>query len=154
MRLFIVRHGEAAAGANDGERPLTEKGKSDVLKVARFLKEGGATVKAIYHSKRKRAIQTAEIFRQVLNPQAVMNSKTSLSPDDPVDDIVHEIAAWKEDAMLVGHLPFLSHLISALGIGDDSRSIVSMDTGSAVILETADQQKWYITGFIHPALIP
>lgn len=154
MRLFIMRHGEAAAGASDGERPLTEKGKSDVLKVARVLKESGVAMKAIYHSKKRRAIQTAEILQKVLNPQAAMSGKTSLSPDDPIDDIVYEIASWKEDAILIGHLPFQSHLISRLVIGDDSRSIVSMDTGSIVILETADQQKWYITGFIHPAFIP
>lgn len=153
MKLLLVRHGEAAAGASDGERPLTEKGRAEVLKVARFLKAGGTGLKAIYHSKKKRAIQTAEILRQVLNPLAAMNSKAGLAPDDPVDDILYEISSWNENTMLVGHLPFLSHLVSRLVIGDPSRSIVSMDTGSVVILESADHKKWYVTGFVHPTLI-
>lgn len=39
MRLYLVQHGEAVSEEIDPARSLSEKGKTDISKIAKFLKE-------------------------------------------------------------------------------------------------------------------
>jgi len=66
MKLYLVRHGDAVFDQVDSTRPLNEKGKADVLKVAMHLKEGVPHIESIFHSGKKRAEQTAEIIKNAL----------------------------------------------------------------------------------------
>ena len=63
MRLFLVQHGEAKTEQEDPERPLTDRGASDVSRVARAATEARiVTAERIVHSGKTRARQTAETW--------------------------------------------------------------------------------------------
>ena len=59
MKLYLVQHGEAEPKEANPERPLTEKGLSDVKKAASLLANSVLKVDMILHSGKKRAEQTA-----------------------------------------------------------------------------------------------
>ena len=64
MRLFLVQHGKVLPKDVDLERGLSESGKQDVANVAAFLARGSVQVERIFHSGKKRAWETAELFRE------------------------------------------------------------------------------------------
>ncbi|MFQ5692779.1 MAG: histidine phosphatase family protein, partial [Nitrospinota bacterium] len=47
MRLYLIRHGEAASAEADAKRPLTPKGREQAERVARFLRPLGLSVSAV-----------------------------------------------------------------------------------------------------------
>lgn len=66
--IFLVRHGETDRlylpdPKIDGERVLTEKGRAQIKKVGEYI--AGFAPVAVYSSPRLRAVQTAEIIREV-----------------------------------------------------------------------------------------
>ncbi len=135
MRLYLVQHGEAFSEEQDPVRPLTEKGKSDSLKSVQFLKNAGLSVDAIWHSQKKRSIETAQIFQDILSATQGLQQQQGLSPNDPVDKIFTEIQAQKQSIMIVGHLPFLAKLASLILIGHDAPQLVKFSMGGVVALE-------------------
>lgn len=112
MRLFIVRHGQALDKATNPERPLSENGRAEVQKAADFLK-GKVYCRSIWHSTKLRAIQTATIFREA-DIGLDLIERGDLNPMDSVYPFVEEINKENEDLMIVGHLPFIFNLTSAL----------------------------------------
>src|SRR5947208_17068753 len=67
--LYLVRHGEAdwpGWDQPDDERPLTKRGRSEVKKVAKFLRRMGAEPLLIFTSPLPRAKQTAQILAEQL----------------------------------------------------------------------------------------
>ena len=83
MRLYLVQHGEARSEEKDPERPLTDRGASDVRRVAKLATEaGGVMVERILHSGKTRARRTAEIWAAELGIAAT--EADGLAPmDDP-----------------------------------------------------------------------
>ena len=59
MRLYLVQHGEAKSKTEDPQRPLTERGREDVARVAAFAASAGLQVGQIRHSGKRRAEETA-----------------------------------------------------------------------------------------------
>ena len=58
MRLYLVQHGEAKSKAEDPSRPLTERGREDVARVAAFAAGAGLQVGQIRHCGKRRAGET------------------------------------------------------------------------------------------------
>lgn len=153
MRLYLVQHGEFEAKEVNPERPLTEKGISDVNKIAAFLKETNFKIDTIFHSGERRAQETAKIIVDVVNPQCNIARRDGLSPNDLIEPIVKEIAERKEDLMIVGHLPFLAKLASRLLIGQEEKATVKFCQGGVVCLEKIKGDSWQISWFIIPQLL-
>ena len=63
-----MRHGEALSPQQDPERGLTDAGKLKIKRVANHLSEMDVTFKHVFHSKKKRARETAEIMTQAISP--------------------------------------------------------------------------------------
>jgi phosphohistidine phosphatase len=148
----LVQHGEAKSEKEDPERPLTDKGREEVLKVASHISELGIKVSQIIHSGRLRARQTAEIFDQYLHPVYGTEEQSGLSPlDDP-----QKTKAWiekaKEPLMIVGHLPHLNHLLASLILNDPRKEIVSFRMGGIVCL-TDTEGKWRIRWMLTPEVV-
>ena len=152
MRLYLVQHGEAASEDVDPTRPLTGGGQADVTRVADFLAAGGVRVGRIMHSGKRRAEQTAQILGAALGraPEA----RGGLNPKDPPENVAREAAAWDQNVMLVGHLPFMATLVSRLVAGRDDADVVTFQPGTIVCLERGDQQRWAIAWMIRPELVP
>jgi phosphohistidine phosphatase len=142
MYFYLVRHGEAKSELEDPLRPLSDKGKKGIDKVASCLGRLGVRPEGINCSEKLRARETAEIIATRLSIVDKIKPIKGLSPNDDVGPVAELLCAEAKSLMLVGHLPFLSKLLSLLVISDPERSIVSFQPGTVVCLSRDDSLKF------------
>jgi phosphohistidine phosphatase SixA len=110
MRLFLVRHAEAAPGEPDELRPLTPAGRA----VARDLGERLVSEHpdAVVSSPLLRARETAEQIARAarLTPEA----DERIAPGATADDLQAAVADRGETVVAVGHQPDCSAIVLAL----------------------------------------
>jgi phosphohistidine phosphatase len=153
MRLYLVQHAKALSEERDSARPLSEAGKEDVRNMAAFLARRGLAVAKIAHSGKLRARQTAELLAEALTPRPSLAERSGLNPNDPPDELARELAKWREDTMLVGHLPFMGRLVALLVAGEPHADIVAFSPGSVVCLEAAGAGAWSLAWMLSPELL-
>jgi phosphohistidine phosphatase len=115
MKLYFFRHGRADWPdwtGRDDERPLTRKGRKEVRKVARHLRElMGRPL--ILTSPLPRAKETAEIAADVWGSE--VHEETSLRPGFRAQQIKPLLAHARGDGLvLVGHEPDFTGAIAQL----------------------------------------
>ena len=152
MRVYLVRHGKALPKEQDSQRPLSPEGRQEVRSIAVQLSLAGLSVSQIRHSGKARARQTAELLAAGVRHEEVVESD-GLAPNDPVDDMLYELAARTEDLMIVGHLPFLNKLASLLLAYDESAGLVSFRNAGFVCLESIANGEWKMAWMITPELL-
>ena len=119
MNLYFLRHAIALDRAewkkSDAERPLTDKGRKKMIQNAKGMKRLGLTFDWILTSPYRRAYDTAHIVAAEYKTLKNLRLSKSLTPEGDPKALVRHLAldfrAW-ESILLVGHEPFLSHLIS------------------------------------------
>lgn len=153
MKLYLVQHGEALAKEVDPARPLSERGRREVERVARALGDAGLRVARVVHSGKTRAEQTAAILAAVLCPGGECEARDGIDPTDPTDALAYEAEAWDEDVMVVGHLPFMARLASRLAAGDEEAGAVAFRPGSVVCFERGEGNGWAIAWMLRPELL-
>lgn len=142
MYFYLVRHGEAKSELEDPLRPLSVKGKQVVEGVASYLSTLGIQAEEINCSEKLRARETAEIIATGLSIVDRVKPIKGLSPNDEVNPIADLLCSEEKSLILVGHLPFLSRLLSLLVISDPERPIVSFQPGTVVCLSRDDSLKF------------
>jgi len=151
MRLHLVQHGEAKSEEEDPERPLTDRGASDVGRVARHVAATGAiAVTQIHHSGKTRARQTAEAWGEALGVPVA--EAEGLAPKDDPTIWATRVPGEPGDFMLVGHLPHLSKLAAILVAGNADRPAVAFRPGGVVGLEQGDDG-WSLFLALPPDLV-
>ena len=153
MKLYLVQHGEAMAKELNPDRPLTDKGQSDIEKVATFLKNAGIKVDKIIHSGKTRAEQTARILASLLNPKGGIFQKEGIAPNDSIGNMQKELMKLEENIMIVSHLPYLGKLTSTLIANSKSSNIVTFQQGGVVCLERSEDKTWHIIWIVIPSLL-
>jgi phosphohistidine phosphatase len=153
MKLYLIQHGEATTEAIDPSRPLTAKGRSDVQKIASFLKGAKLGPMVIFHSGKTRARQTAEIIAAQLLPGGQGKERDGLAPNDPVKFLANELSGMANDLMIVGHLPFLGKLAAMLLAGVESKNVVAFRQGGVVCLQRNEDQTWQVAWMVTPQLL-
>jgi len=129
MKLYLVRHAIAENRSPDHEddslRPLTEKGKEKMERIASGLKKLGVEPDLIVSSPYVRASQTASILAKALKYKEELIYSDFLVPMGEPDDMIGEINEKYsvDELMLVGHEPSMSMLTSVLLAGDPNISI-------------------------------
>jgi phosphohistidine phosphatase len=110
MRLFLVRHAEAAPGEPDELRPLTPAGRN----VARHLGVRLASERpdAVVSSPLLRARETAEQIARAAGLTAETDER--LAPGATAEDVQAAIAGRGERVIAVGHQPDCSAIVLAL----------------------------------------
>jgi phosphohistidine phosphatase len=101
--IWLLRHGEAADGVPDDERPLTERGSRQAEDAGRALELLGVHIDACLSSPKLRAVQTAELACAPIGVQVTAEPRLAGEPFD-----VHELVAGLGDVLLVGHDPSFS----------------------------------------------
>ena len=134
MDYFLVRHGEARSENEDGLRILTPRGKKEVKAVAQLLLERGVSIQRIFHSEKLRAKETAEILACHLLPSGGVSEIKGLGPNDNPMMAKTKLENAKNPIMLVGHLPHLGRLTSALVTGDSGREVINLPVASVMCL--------------------
>jgi phosphohistidine phosphatase len=153
MRLYLVQHGLALPKDADPDRPLSDQGRADVQRLADFLGRAGVHVERILHSGKTRAEQTAETLATALLPAGRPEAHGGLRPNDPVEPVAREIAAWDADTLIAGHLPFLGRLAALLIADDPDRPTLTFQPGSAACLELDANGGWSLVWMLRPELL-
>jgi len=144
MKLYLMRHGEALSAEADPERGLSDNGKDKIEALARHLHKQQLTFQCVFHSWKKRAIQTAEIITAILSPDITLQLMENISPTDEPGLIVPEINSWDKDTLVTSHLPFLPNLVTLLTGQDVFLSAISFEAGTIICLEKGHNNTWAI----------
>jgi len=107
--IWLLRHGEAAEGSPDSERPLTEKGERQARAAGRALSELGVRVDVCLTSPKVRAADTAKLACDALGVEPEHEPKLAGGPFD-----ADQLAAGHENVLLVGHDPDFSMAVHTL----------------------------------------
>jgi phosphohistidine phosphatase len=152
MKLYLVQHGDALNKDVDPEKALSEKGHSDVVRLAAFLR-GRVQVSHVVHSGKTRARQTAELLAASVAADHPVDSITGINPNDATDVFAHQLVQRTEDILVVGHLPFMGRLVARLINGSEEKIVVEYRPGSIVCLELSDAARWLIQWMIRPDML-
>lgn len=108
--IWLLRHGEAADGSPDSERPLTAKGEKQSRNAGRALSKLGVELEACLASPKKRAQDTARLAcEQIGGIEVSTEAALQGGPFDP-----RELAAGFDEVLLVGHDPDFSMAVHSL----------------------------------------
>ena len=145
--VYLVQHAEAKSEKEDPARPLSERGWKNARKMANYLSRLNIRVKEIYHSGKLRARQTAEVFAELLKPEAIVEDR-NLSPSSDPKIWAEKLNRINYEAMLVGHLPHLSLLTSMLLCNTTNKKIVEFKNSGVLCLRKGENGwnvYWYLT---------
>lgn len=118
--LWLLRHGDAASGSPDAERPLTAKGRDQSRAAGLALQALGIELDACLTSPKIRARETAVLACEPFVIEPATDERLAGGGFDP-----EELAAGLgSGVLLVGHDPDLSHAVREL-----SGARVSMKKG-------------------------
>jgi phosphohistidine phosphatase len=116
MRIYFLRHGEADWpnwNKPDDERPLTDRGKKEMKKIAAFLERLELSFDHIISSPLPRATQTAEAVAKRFELE--LKQDELLEPGFGTSELKRLIKKYPgEEIMVVGHEPDFTETISAL----------------------------------------
>ena len=154
MQLYLVQHGAAKSEAEDPQRSLTAEGTKTVERMAQYLSQVTLHIDRIEHSDKQRARQTAEIMAVHLHPAESARQVVGMAPNDDVSPMREQLQNESKSLMIVGHLPYLSRLVSALlGVQQD-RTLVAFQMGGVVYLKRNDNGEWHLRWILAPELLP
>jgi len=139
--------------AEDPQRSLTEDGVRVVERMAGYLSALGLRPEAIEHSEKLRARQTAEILAARLNPRQGTKLIPGMAPNDDIAPMAKRLQAEEKSVMLVGHLPYLSHLLSALLGVEQDRVLLEFQMGGVVRLGRIAGGEWRLRWVLTPDLL-
>ncbi len=141
-RLLLVRHAIAQdrdeafeQQLSDAERPLTNKGRRRMRRIAAGLHHTTGAVERILSSPLRRAHQTAEIL-SIEYPDCPVILCDVLGPGQPIPSLIPLLAEEANEGTLIviGHEPDLGQLISLLLCGY-IRATVQLKKGGAAMLD-------------------
>ncbi|MEE4192106.1 MAG: histidine phosphatase family protein [Halieaceae bacterium] len=116
MRVYVVRHGDAAPPPGGGERALTDHGFQDSHDAGRLLATEGFDF--LLYSPKLRTRQTRDCILSVAGDIA-SREELSLLPPTTEQSVVDSIeACGGESVVLVSHLPLVAELVGWFTTGD------------------------------------
>jgi phosphohistidine phosphatase SixA len=121
VRLFVVRHAEAAPGDPDELRPLTDAGRAAARALGDRLADHG--LDAVLSSPLLRARETAEAIARPAGLVAEPDER--LAPGADAEAVREAVAGRGDTVVTVGHQPDCSEIVLAL-----SGERVSFDPGA------------------------
>jgi phosphohistidine phosphatase len=153
MSVYLVQHADAKSDREDPLRPLSAKGRDDIMRVAAYLSQLNIPVTMIVHSTKLRARQTAEILFEHLKPAKGLSESEGLAPLDEPAIWAERLKDVQDDVILVGHLPHLARLASLLLCGDSKRTIVSFRMGGVVCIGKENSGLWSLQWMLTPEVV-
>lgn len=130
--LYVMRHGNALnpPGIHDFDRELSDRGRMEVRKVAKWLSENHDQPKLTLVSPLIRAQQTFEEFQSQFGEPFAKQNTNSLIYTSPAPSLSVEVSAYSESPiLLIGHQPLLSDFV-----GHISNGKISVDFPTSAIV--------------------
>ena len=131
--LFVLRHGEATVSSPDFDRPLTNKGQSDIERVSEELSKQAKHNAVLVSSPSTRTVMTSEILLGKLgsnNVSFILLEEGYLAEDKVWLTFLEGLSDEFKTCIIVGHNPGIMHLVKRL-TGED----VPMPTGTGVVID-------------------
>jgi len=153
MALYLVQHGVSASKSVDPEKGLTEQGREETGRITQVAKNYEINVGKIVHSGKKRAAQTAAIFHSELAVNAPIEIIAGISPLDDVRPFAKSINP-DENALIVGHMPFMQLLVSYLTTGSAETRVYQFQNSGIVCLDSSQGPDGTLDWFIKWTLNP
>jgi phosphohistidine phosphatase len=119
MRLYLVRHAEAAPGEPDELRALTPEGRRQAQELGDRLQADGVEPDAILTSPLLRARETGDALAEATGVGAQPDER--LAPGATEEDVRAAVAGRGETVVVVGHQPDCGRIAAALGGGEEPR---------------------------------
>ncbi|HEX3455641.1 MAG TPA: histidine phosphatase family protein [Gaiellaceae bacterium] len=119
MRLYLVRHAEAAPGDPDELRPLTAAGRGQARELGARLVAEGASGTAVVTSPLLRARETGEEIARALGTSPEPDER--LAPGATADSLRELAAEHPGDLVAVGHQPDCGRAAAELTGGAEPR---------------------------------
>lgn len=131
MRLALIRHAIAEEGPDDAARPLSKDGRRRFRREVEALEALGVRFSRVLHSPKRRAVESAELLRPLVDGALV---EEPLLAHAPSEELLESLEG--EDVALVGHEPHLSTLLAMLVSGDRTLGArVELKKGAVALLE-------------------
>jgi phosphohistidine phosphatase len=131
--IWLLRHGEAADGHPDAERPLTEEGERQARAAGAALRALGVDLSVCLTSPKARAADTAALACAPLDVEPMHEPKLAGGPFDP-----EQLAAGHDgDVLLVGHDPDFSmavHSITGAQVRMKKGGLAGVEKGELKVL--------------------
>ena len=112
MRLYLVRHAEAAAGEPDELRALSDRGHEQSRELGDRLAKDGVRPAVVLASPLLRARQTASALARAL--ECPCDTDDRLAPGATPEQIVAAASERGETVVAVGHQPDCGLAVAAL----------------------------------------
>jgi phosphohistidine phosphatase len=117
--ILLVRHAEAVEeqpGSDDAGRWLSARGRAQAREVAHALSQKGLALRQFVASPRVRAVQTAELFAQVLGFLGEVEVLPTLSYTEPPERAASALAKLgaARHVAAFGHMPTIAGIASRL----------------------------------------
>lgn len=152
MALYLVQHGKSLPKETDPGQGLSEEGIAETRRIAEVAAGYRVAVKAIHHSPKERARQTAEIFAAALSPAEGIRQIEGIKPLDDVATVAQGLAP-ASDVMLVGHLPFMARMTAYLVTGRTEPAIFKFQNSGIVCLDRLpEDENWQIQWALMPKI--
>jgi phosphohistidine phosphatase len=117
MRLYLVRHAEAAGGQPDDMRPLTAAGREQARSLGARFRARGLSPDAIVTSPLLRARETGALLGRELGIDAVADER--LAPGATAEAVERAAATRGDTVIVVAHQPDCSRVAAALTGGPE-----------------------------------
>jgi phosphohistidine phosphatase len=150
MRLYIVQHGDSVPKDIDPDRPLSDRGRTDIQRLTEWLSSHNVQIVQILHSGKTRAKETAEIFRPLLKYPDEIYEGQGLAPNDSPEVFLYQLVDPKKDTLIAGHMPFVARTVSQALTGAPDRQLVEFVPGSIAGIERSDGASWRLFMFARP----
>lgn len=140
MEIYVFRHGIAEdpkPGQDDAARKLTPEGKQKLERILAVARSAGVRPDVVLSSPYRRARETAQMARAILQLDDPIVETETLTPMQPPEMAWQEIRGFKQarQLMLAGHEPHLGLLVSYL-IGAQAGAI-EMKKGAIARVDVA-----------------
>ena len=112
MRVYLVRHAEAAQLEPDELRPLTPAGRETARDIGKRLAADGVHPDAVLTSPLLRARETGEAIARATGAEAEADER--LAPGASLEDLRAAVAGRGERVVVVGHQPDCGRIAAAV----------------------------------------
>jgi phosphohistidine phosphatase len=133
MRLYLVRHAEAAAGEPDELRRLTANGRRQARELGARLAAEGASGAAVLTSPLLRARETAEEIARALGTEPTPDER--LAPGATANDVRAAIVGHGGAVVAIAHQPDCGRVAAELTGGPEP----PFPAAGLAVIELADR---------------
>ena len=117
MKVYLVRHADAAPGTPDELRPLTAAGREQARELGERLRDDGVEPDVILTSPLLRARETGDELARATGSHSEPVER--LAPGATADDVRAAVAGRGESVVVVGHQPDCGRAAAELGDGEE-----------------------------------